>query len=208
VANNCYYGVVNGQEASSSITPLVYEPFDDASWAIHSTKLSSTVLGGHVQRLYDDFIDKCDAAIGSASCVNEDQFRLRMNREQPSSVYNYTKLGYEKIKAPPELFAMILDFYKKNKHRAETEWKNVNTYHNMWEAPPTIVHLNRKYKHSGGGGNLQTKIWDIARPLMEQWTGQELAPVSLYGIRLYHNSSILAPHVDRMPLVTSAISKY
>ena len=35
-----------------------------------------------------------------------------------------------------------------------------------------------------------------------------LSPVSLYGVRLYHNGSILAPHVDRMPLVTSCISKF
>jgi prolyl 4-hydroxylase len=116
-------------------------------------------------------------------------------------------LGYEKIKAPPELFAMILDFYNKNKHMAESEWKQINTYHNMWEAPTTIVHLNQR-KNPGGGGNLQSKIWASAGPLMEQWTGQELAPVSLYGIRLYHNGSILAPHVDRMPLVISAISKF
>ena len=30
-------------------------------------------------------------------------------------------------------------------------------------------------------------------------------PVSTYGIRLYHNNSILTPHVDRFPLVTSVI---
>jgi prolyl 4-hydroxylase len=206
VANNGYGGV-QAQEASSSTTPLVYEPVDDASWAIHSTKLSSTVLGGHVQRLYDDFIEKCEVAIAEKRnnptgtfCADNEQHRLRMNREQPSSVYNYTKLGFTKIKAPPELFTLILDFYKKNKHKAAIEWKQINTYHNMWEAPPTIVHVNRKV-------DLQSKIWASARPLMEEWTGQELAPVSLYGIRLYHNGSILAPHVDRMPLVTSAISK-
>jgi prolyl 4-hydroxylase len=166
------------------------------------------VLGGHVQRLYDDFIDKCKVATEETriNCANEETHRLRMNREQPSSVYNYTKLGYEKIKAPPELFAMILDFYKQNKQRAGIEWKQMNTYHNMWEAPPTIVHLNKR-QYPGGGDVLQKKIWAIARPLMEEWTGQQLSPVSLYGIRLYHNGSILAPHVDRMPLVTSAISK-
>lgn len=27
----------------------------------------------------------------------------------------------------------------------------------------------------------------------------------MYGIRIYNNNSILAPHVDRMPLVTSCI---
>lgn len=28
---------------------------------------------------------------------------------------------------------------------------------------------------------------------------------SVYGVRVYHNQSVLAPHVDRLPLVSSAI---
>jgi len=40
---------------------------------------------------------------------------------------------------------------------------------------------------------------------VEAWTGQRLASTSVYGIRIYHNQSILAPHVDRLPLVSSAI---
>jgi prolyl 4-hydroxylase len=119
---------------------------------------------------------------------------------------NYTHQGYEKIRAPKELFDLVHDFWVKNKHLAEVEWKNINTYHNMWEVPPSIVMMNDE-NVPGGGSALQSKIWNIARPLMEEWTGQELSPVSLYGIRIYHNKSILAPHVDRMPLVISAISK-
>ena len=41
--------------------------------------------------------------------------------------------------------------------------------------------------------------------MVETWTGQRLASTSVYGIRIYHNQSILAPHVDRLPLVSSAI---
>ena len=36
-------------------------------------------------------------------------------------------------------------------------------------------------------------------------TKYTLSPTSLYGIRVYKSKSILAPHVDRLPLVTSAI---
>jgi hypothetical protein len=67
-----------------------------------------------------------------------------------------------------------------------------NTYHNMWEIPPTIMHMNQP-KFKGGGPQLQSQIWHVAKELMEEWSGQELSPVSLYGIRLYHNGSILAP---------------
>jgi hypothetical protein len=41
--------------------------------------------------------------------------------------------------------------------------------------------------------------------VIEEWTGQEQVPCSLYGIRVYTEGSILASHVDRLPLVGSAI---
>ena len=32
-----------------------------------------------------------------------------------------------------------------------------------------------------------------------------MTPSSLYGIRVYKENAVLAPHVDRLPLVSSAI---
>lgn len=52
---------------------------------------------------------------------------------------------------------------------------------------------------------MQKMVWRLARPVLEEWTGMRLSPVSMYGVRIYKNNSILAPHVDRMPLVTSCI---
>jgi hypothetical protein len=201
---------VESQETAAASVPF-YTPEDDASWAVVSSKLS-TMLGEHPQVIYDKYISDCEEAVKSINkeaqnCAEEEKHRFLMNRQQPKSVYNYTKVGYTKIKAPKELFDLILDFYETNKGKDRTEWANINTYHNMWEVPPTIMHLNQQ-KNQGGGASLQTTIWNTAKPLMEEWTGQELSPVSLYGIRVYHGGSILAPHVDRMPLVTSAISKF
>ncbi|KAG7340660.1 ankyrin repeat domain protein [Nitzschia inconspicua] len=197
----------------TGLNDVYYTAFDSASWAITSNELSP-VLGKDKQTLYDGFIDGCNFAIfkgnktemeanSARECAFQDDYRLRMNREQPMSVYNYTKKGYDKIKAPQPLMDVILDFWNKNKEKAVTEWRDVNVYHNIWEAPPTIVHLNQA--RSGGSNELQDKIWKLVQPVLEEWTGQHLSPVSLYGIRLYHNNSILAPHVDRMPLITSAI---
>jgi len=188
----------------ASEEPTIIYPSDDVSWAVQSTQLKYNSF----QERYDRFLEGCNEAArrGVTFCQREDNHRLKMNREQPQSVYNYTEMGYAKIKAPKELFQKIQSFYLQNKGSDETEWKSINTYHNMWEAPPTMMHLNNR-KFKGGGADLQASIWDVAKPLMEDWTGQELSPVSLYGIRVYHNGSILAPHVDRMPLVTSAISK-
>ena len=38
-----------------------------------------------------------------------------------------------------------------------------------------------------------------------EWTGQQLAECSLYGVRVYKEGAVLATHVDRLPLVSSAI---
>lgn len=57
----------------------------------------------------------------------------------------------------------------------------------------------------GGGYSLKKAIWDAARETISGWTGQELTECSLYGIRVYKEGSILSTHVDRLPLVSSAI---
>ena len=57
----------------------------------------------------------------------------------------------------------------------------------------------------GGGPQLKQKIWDAAKDTIERWTGMELQPTSMYGIRIYTEGSILSPHVDRLPLVSSCI---
>jgi hypothetical protein len=40
---------------------------------------------------------------------------------------------------------------------------------------------------------------------VEAWTGHRVVECSLYGVRVYKENSILATHVDRLPLVSSAI---
>ena len=62
---------------------------------------------------------------------------------------------------------------------------------------------NRELK--GGGAELKSMIWDAAVDSVREWTGQDLTTSSLYGIRVYKEGAVLAPHVDRLPLVSSAI---
>ena len=184
-----------GMTTDEIAPPPVYTVFDDASWAI-THPVVSNVLGDHILPLYNTYIEDCSKASSTTDrphdCADEEIHRLDMNTYQPSSVFNFTKVGYQKIKAPPELFKLIRDFYDKNRGKDVTEWKTINTYHNMWDTPPTIMTLNQP-TWEGGGQELQDQIWSSAKELMQEWSGQELSPVSLYGIRLYHNGSILAP---------------
>ena len=53
--------------------------------------------------------------------------------------------------------------------------------------------------------DLKAKIWDTAVDSVREWTGQDLTTSSLYGIRVYKSGAVLAPHVDRLPLVSSCI---
>lgn len=59
-----------------------------------------------------------------------------------------------------------------------------------------------------GGMRLKNQIWDAAKTTIEEWTGMELKPTSMYGVRVYTEGAVLNPHVDRLPLVSSCIIKY
>jgi prolyl 4-hydroxylase len=105
-----------------------------------------------------------------------------------------------------------------------------DTHVNHWSSPTYMVHIDNPY-FQGGGMELKNYIWHVARQALQNWinngggngisngmsdlsnnnmdVGDEtkwtLSPTSMYGIRVYKTGSILAPHVDRLPLVTSAI---
>jgi len=116
-----------------------------------------------------------------------------------------TKVGYKKIKAPTEVWNLIKTFWDANENNPQTEnWGAGNTYTNNWKHPSKMVSVENN-KLRGGGGRLKQKIWDAAKETISEWTGEELTQCSLYGIRIYYEGSMLAPHVDRLPLVSSAI---
>jgi hypothetical protein len=191
-----------------------YTAFDSASWAITSRNVSSK-LDPHKQSIYDKFIRDCNDAFHpndpvmaaeTTYCEENDELRIEMNTHQPSSVYNYTSEGYKKTRVPPKLYALLRDFWDKNKDKAEPEWSSVTVYQNSWKYNTDIVHVGQE--RSGGSPKLNKAVYDAVKPLLEAWTGHYLDPVSLWGIRIYRNHSVLVPHVDRMPLIISAISKY
>jgi prolyl 4-hydroxylase len=118
---------------------------------------------------------------------------------------NLTETGFIKIRSPPHLKDLIDDFWNKNKdHDKEENWGVGNTYVNYWDLPTTLVSVDDMALR-GSGGNLKKHIWAAASAVLEEWTQQELQPVSLYGIRVYHEGAIMMPHIDWLPLVASAI---
>mmetsp|Transcript_27560 Transcript_27560/g.75889 ORF Transcript_27560/g.75889 Transcript_27560/m.75889 type:complete len:859 (+) Transcript_27560:206-2782(+) len=190
----------NGENSDASLS--LYTAHDDASWAIVSTHLSSQ-LSSDKQSIYDNFIRECVEGSGEA-CRRHDMQRLDQNLRQPPAMLNYTTTGFKKIRAPPQLYALLKEFWDANREHAVNEWDEPTSFHNAWKVPTKMLHLENT-KLQGGGKNLSAAVWDSARDVLEEWTGQKLAGSSVYGIRVYYNQSVLTPHVDRLPLVSSAI---
>ena len=131
--------------------------------------------------------------------------RVAMTLRQPQSMTNYTSVGFKKIRAPEAVFSLIKTFWDRNSEKQKPEnWGVGNTYTNNWQSPTSMVSVEDNTLR-GGGKALKQQIWDAARDVIQEWTGEELTQCSLYGIRVYHEGSVLAPHVDRLPLVSSAI---
>jgi prolyl 4-hydroxylase len=163
---------------------------------------------GDRQSVYDQFIESCRTAYPGRKgdrCVSTEADRIEMTRRQPQSMQNYTEIGFKKVRAPEKLFSLIQKFWDANKDKARAEvWGVGNTYTNNWVVPSEMVSVEDTNLR-GGGNSLKQKIWDAAKVVISEWTGQELTQCSLYGIRVYKGGSVLAPHVDRLPLVSSAI---
>lgn len=82
--------------------------------------------------------------------------------------------------------------------------KKTTTQVNHWEAPTFLISVDDKGLR-GSGPELKEQIWAAASATLEEWTSQELQPVSMYGIRVYGEGTVMMPHVDRLPLVASAM---
>jgi prolyl 4-hydroxylase len=162
---------------------------------------------GDRQREADDFLAGCVDFYGIKGhrCLSNEKTRVAMNLRQPKSVSNYTSTGFVKMRAPTEVFAHIKKFWDANREKGKPEsWNTGNIYVNHWESPSLMVSVEDSALEFGGG-RLKSKIWEAARETVSAWTGQQLAECSLYGIRIYHEGAMLAPHVDRLPLVASVI---
>jgi len=97
------------------------------------------------------------------------------------------------------------DFWEKNKdERTPERWSVGNTYTNHWVAPTYMISVENS-RLRGAGFALKDELWNAAKSTISEWVGHELTPCSLYGIRVYSEGSVLATHVDRLPLVSSAI---
>eukprot|EP00555_Chaetoceros_dichaeta_P002645 CAMPEP_0198249708 /NCGR_PEP_ID=MMETSP1447-20131203/1137_1 /TAXON_ID=420782 /ORGANISM="Chaetoceros dichaeta, Strain CCMP1751" /LENGTH=490 /DNA_ID=CAMNT_0043934395 /DNA_START=116 /DNA_END=1588 /DNA_ORIENTATION=+ len=164
---------------------------------------------GNKQKFYDDFMQGCydeyQKGKKGGICDATERGRVSMSLDQPKDMTNYTENGFKKIKTPDAVWKLISEFWEKNKGtHANENWGKGNTYVNHWTSPTHMVSVEDTGLR-GGGGRLKNAIWNAAKDTLQEWTGEELTQCSLYGIRVYTEGAVLATHVDRLPLVSSAI---
>jgi hypothetical protein len=162
---------------------------------------------GDRQKIYVKHVDDCRKNYPEKSnmCDVYEYDRILMNQRQPQSMQNYTTDAFKKMKAPDHIVQLITSFWETNKlNQVKERWPDGNTYTNSWEASTYMVSVDDT-KLRGSGSQLKRKLWSETQDILEEWTNEDLEPTSLYGIRVYTNNSILLPHVDRLPLVSSAM---
>ncbi|KAL7562109.1 hypothetical protein ACA910_019854 [Epithemia clementina (nom. ined.)] len=138
-------------------------------------------------------------------CDRREAERLAMNREQPRQMTNFTAAGYAKVNIPLSTNGILQALWTKYgmdiKNWRREQWETGSIYTNAaWSSPTELVDVNRFLTLA----QIRQVEWDV-KQVLEGWSGVSLVPTSTYGIRIYTRDSILAPHVDRLPLVLSAI---
>ena len=188
----------------------------DVSFPIHynffnSDDLSKTneVFGNDRVEAYSKYIEGCIKRYGgheaNSLCRFNDEERLSLNLDQPKAQTNYTHIGFKKTKLSDETWNMLKTFWagvkaKENfpdSLRSEV-WPEANTYVNHWFTDSKMHPLDN---------TLHSAVWDEIEQKMQEWipTASSFSRSSLYGVRVYREGHMLAPHVDRDPLISSAI---
>ena len=181
------------------LSPLSPRPGVDASFPMHRGIADPT---GYAAKRYSAFMSGCVAARSADVCERAEFLRMKMNREQVPRLRNFTELGFSTVKTPGEVQRRLAELWASgggDEAKVE-EWSGVGgfTVLNHWKVPTRVVPIDDDKE-------LQKFIFREVGAQAEQWAGVKLRPVSMYGLRVYGNGAILAPHVDTMPRVISAI---
>ncbi|GAX21439.1 hypothetical protein FisN_10Hh017 [Fistulifera solaris] len=165
---------------------------------------------------YIQFLQGCYQTYGEALCDAREQERIALNAMQPALQTNFTSNGYTKVRLSDAAFLLLQDFWdlhssfesleQPSSHPAlRTEvWNRGSMYVNHWEAPTKVLSFENTEAGlmPGDVAFLQQEV----QSAIAKWSGvSTLTPTLMYGIRVYERGSILVPHVDRLPLVLSAI---
>eukprot|EP01036_Dinobryon_divergens_P025323 gene25323-33854_t len=174
----------------------------DVSYPIHH--FLDEKVSPYFKKRYESLMEGCYKLYSKRECDATERARLEMNLAQPKTEHNYTKVGFLKRKIPKAAWEPLIQFYERHKNEKKLEaWSRGYTYVNTWESPSYMISFEDGSFRDGAA--TKQLLWQHVQPIIEEWVGRKVEPTSLYGIRIYTENSILATHVDRLPLVSSAI---
>ena len=110
-------------------------------------------------------------------------------REPNENIPNYSKTGFAKVAMPGDLHQRLLNFYRYAEAGAKTERVEGEFVRNPTGAASALIELPN---------DLKSQIHAAVQPILEKWSGQELDPTFVYGIRRYHRYSTLEMHRDKL----------
>ena len=149
--------------------------------------------------------DETQSANYLVECRRWEADRIEMNLQQPAISQNYTHAGFAKVETPHLVQRVLQEIWDNHKDEYDAPrqvelWERGNTYLNHWQSPSHMVDVSQILSEAR-----QWELVQAVQAVLEAWTQQSLILTSMYGIRVYGTNAILAPHVDRLPLVSSAI---
>lgn len=175
----------------------------DDSWPVQSLEAFRTHATPDRQQAYDAFLTGCGAAYGADVCAQSETARIAVNAMQPALLRNLTATGYARVRMPPPVFTLLREhLFQYQENLVPESWGSAQpaTFVNHWEEE-TDTHNLAHYMALADRQRMQRQVQDV----LEDWCGAALTPVAVYGMRIYRRGAVVAPHVDRLPLVVSAI---
>ncbi len=165
---------------------------------------SSNPTRAYFAERYEKHIQGCYDMYSIEACRDAEDVRRGINLRQPPTQHNYTKTGYTKTKLPKKAFNLLRQYYDQNLVNEHEEPIPGEQYGpviivNKWKSPVYFVDARGLSDHAFD------VLSDTVKPIVSEWVGQEVTEASFYGIRVYKNNSVLATHVDLLPLISSVI---
>ena len=110
------------------------------------------------------------------------------SRDPKETMPRYTEQGFKKLAIPSQLYQQLLEYYQTNRDQAEPEFIDGG-----YIAGPDKKNNSRLIPLSN---ELKQTTHEVLQPILEQWSGIELEPTFVYGVREYGCGARLIPHRD------------
>jgi hypothetical protein len=114
-----------------------------------------------------------------------------LEQVQIRNLKNFTATGWHVAKLNPELHSRVSAFFKNNYEEAMSNR----------DEGAVAGYITGKRSMLSLPGALKREVTEEIQRLVAEWVGFEteaIEPTSTYGVRIYHNQSTLATHVDRV----------